>query len=84
MEEIRSPRAPDTFQFLIGTLRTEAEPGLQVRKESEFQFLIGTLRTEENSNLQEKILEFQFLIGTLRTSRKLFVDNIIVITFSGW
>ncbi len=54
------------FQFLLGTLITEADFEMAV-SDPGFQFLLGTLITLLQLRLPERIRKFQFLLGTLIT-----------------
>ena len=61
------------FQFLIGTLKTFANPAALMAC-SLFQFLIGTLKTDDCWIIWCGLNAFQFLIGTLKTPAGVIFD----------
>ena len=63
------PNYLDTFQFLIGTLKTFTGITHPFPLSQEFQFLIGTLKTVALNPRFTSVSSFQFLIGTLKTTR---------------
>ena|GEM_PF-2540186 len=58
----------DSFQFLIGTIKTTSLGGGH-RLPILFQFLIGTIKTKQLEDLKKASKGFQFLIGTIKTKR---------------